>query len=1105
MESNFVSVDSISIDLPIGTANKTCEHFTIRGYVSDIRKKDWRKCWPFPMDESDNELPLPPLEVPKFRWWGCENCQQATANEINHGNDQTDVSHRNGGISDCNCSNAVVNSGTPESPVASAATPVNAEFDLNIPIDLTGDTDGLPVRNEIENNNAEIVQNRITDHDIGSEINLNHQVSSVTLPEARPDHMEECHINKIACEANVDKSPSDINEGTPTSEENQCHNGLRQSGSILRECTVVVGDNIIDHATEHLSPELADGNHDVSVENEDEIVRNHQGRNVERSTSLTRRRPRKMRLLKDLLNENGEAKTDKTTASRSLSHGPLNQFTTSEVPPVFQENEDVPVDSTLTYKGRGRKRKFVVDEESTSADMCSQRLDNEIQNPGGVSRTDNTAGKRHKSVPHVDKHLISRPQEGQWRKSGSTVDVTNKENLSESPSGSFPCASTEKGKDDFPLHMLRNRNVCNSKGKGKMPQADAEMDSITGRKNDKLVEGSFAHTASKNLSSRPECIAVPSTKGTSNGKELNEERHLPLKGYPSEQICNKQNISQKEIQLREGTSRAQLRNMDGKAIYCGARKNPSKDMSNAILEKGKEVYLEGTNGDRNNNKMIEVVDLDNSLERCDDLTAEDSDHGSEDDIPMEVVEILARNQYERSLPDVENLSCQLEMSVQREKDHVSDTEIGINRRQGNAFPRKENSSNYFSSSALHQFPFGFEVPQSKNKSSNGSHYSPSDTRKLGPAQTPIFNRRNAECRSSGASSHFNGRSNRFETIMQQDGSASHVRPLSSKKNASLGCVDLRNRTVSQPRGSNLDLISLQSGSTQRQNRRRDLFDLNCPSSQDIDLEKLPTNTDSGNMSSRNAERALTGESNGTEHDRYQSVSHDTYSNEAIHALHLLSLTGAGRETDTSSTASRSAKMVRRPSNPGICSANLERETHGSPRRQISEHLSSINLSDKSRNRLFDSPISATSTDQHGGKIRSTDFRDQNLPRYGNGIKMNGSNAAMQNVDSLQLRGANVETETSNQHRLDVAEPWQSISGSTIVVNRNPAEFTAPEDGNPYMINGEDLKFEDIPPNRRRGLPAPRGRKQMKTRSFDVVKFVWKEMWGVVEEKELVFT
>ncbi|XP_016162457.2 protein EMBRYONIC FLOWER 1-like [Arachis ipaensis] len=973
MESNFVSVDSISIDLPIGTANKTCEHFTIRGYVSDIRKKDWRKCWPFPMDESDNELPLPPLEVPKFRWWGCENCQQATANEINHGNDQTDVSHRNGGISDCNCSNAVVNSGTPESPVASAATPVNAEFDLNIPIDLTGDTDGLPVRNEIENNNAEIVQNRITDHDIGSEINLNHQVSSVTLPEARPDHMEECHINKIACEANVDKSPSDINEGTPTSEENQCHNGLRQSGSILRECTVVVGDNIIDHATEHLSPELADGNHDVSVENEDEIVRNHQGRNVERSTSLTRRRPRKMRLLKDLLNENGEAKTDKTTASRSLSHGPLNQFTTSEVPPVFQENEDVPVDSTLTYKGRGRKRKFVVDEESTSADMCSQRLDNEIQNPGGVSRTDNTAGKRHKSVPHVDKHLISRPQEGQWRKSGSTVDVTNKENLSESPSGSFPCASTEKGKDDFPLHMLRNRNVCNSKGKGKMPQADAEMDSITGRKNDKLVEGSFAHTASKNLSSRPECIAVPSTKGTSNGKELNEERHLPLKGYPSEQICNKQNISQKEIQLREGTSRAQLRNMDGKAIYCGARKNPSKDMSNAILEKGKEVYLEGTNGDRNNNKMIEVVDLDNSLERCDDLTAEDSDHGSEDDIPMEVVEILARNQYERSLPDVENLSCQLEMSVQREKDHVSDTEIGINRRQGNAFPRKENSSNYFSSSALHQFPFGFEVPQSKNKSSNGSHYSPSDTRKLGPAQTPIFNRRNADS------------------------------------------------------------------------------------------------------------MALTGESNGTEHDRYQSVSHDTYSNEAIHALHLLSLTGAGRETDTSSTASRSAKMVRRPSNPGICSANLERETHGSPRRQISEHLSSINLSDKSRNRLFDSPISATSTDQHGGKIRSTDFRDQNLPRYGNGIKMNGSNAAMQNVDSLQLRGANVETETSNQHRLDVAEPWQSISGSTIVVNRNPAEFTAPEDGNPYMINGEDLKFEDIPPNRRRGLPAPRGRKQMKTR------------------------
>ncbi|MED6172086.1 hypothetical protein PIB30_046836 [Stylosanthes scabra] len=936
------------------------------------------------MDEcDDNALPLPSLEVPKFRWWGCETCQQTIANEVNHRNDQPDVSNKNGGVSDCNCSNAVFNSGTLESPVASAATPVNAEIDLNIPIDLTGDTDDLPVRNEIENINAEIIQNRITDHDIGSVINLNHQLSSVTLPEVPPDHMEECHINKIASEANVEKSSSEINEGTPTSEENQGHSGLRQSASILRECTVVIEDNVIDHETEHLSL-VADSNHDVPVENEDEIFRSHQDHDVERSTSLTCKRPRKMRLLKDLLNENGESNTGKSTPNGSISHCPLNQSATSETPSISPEKVLAPVDSTLTSRARGRKRKFVVDEESRSTDMCSQTVDSEIQNRRGVSRADNTAGKRHKAVAHVDKHLISRPQEGQRRESGSTVDFTNKEN-------------------------------------------------------DKLAEDSFAHTATKKLSNSVERVAVPRITCTSNGEELREERHLPLKGFPLEQICNKQNMSQREIQLpvftpfQEGTSRARHRSMDRKTNYFGTRKNHSIDVSNAI-PRGKEVYVEGTNGARNNNKMIEVVDLDSSLEICNDLTEEDSDHGSEDDIPMEVVEILARNQYERSLPDVENLSCQREMSDQREKDQVSDVRIGINRRQGNAFPGKENSSNYFSSlkgkqfgigdsSTLHPFSFGFEVRQTENMSSNGSHYS----------------------------------------------------PMKGQNNAS-------KRTVPQPTSSNLDFISLRSGLTHRQNRRRDMIDLNYPSSHYTDREKHPTNTDSGNMSSMNTEHTIVGRSNEMDHDRYQSESRDMHSNEAIHALHLLSLTGAGREIDTSAAAGISPKMIRRPSNPGTCCANLERNIHGSPQRQISEHFRSVNLSDKSQNRL-DSPFLAASSEQHGQKLRSPDFRDQNLPRYGNGTKMSTSNIAMQNGDSLQLRGPNLERETPDQLRLNVSEPSPSISVSTIVVNRNPAEFTVIEDGNPYMINGEDLKFEDSPPNRRHGLPAARGRNQMRTQRF----------------------
>ncbi|KAF5743269.1 hypothetical protein HS088_TW09G01335 [Tripterygium wilfordii] len=77
-----IKIDSISIDLVSpndkGNAAK-CEHFSICGYVSEMRQKDWRKCWPFSLDHNPSKsveqtCVLPPLEVPKFRWWNCQHC-----------------------------------------------------------------------------------------------------------------------------------------------------------------------------------------------------------------------------------------------------------------------------------------------------------------------------------------------------------------------------------------------------------------------------------------------------------------------------------------------------------------------------------------------------------------------------------------------------------------------------------------------------------------------------------------------------------------------------------------------------------------------------------------------------------------------------------------------------------------------------------------------------------------------------------------------------------------------------------------------------------------------------------------------------------------------
>ncbi|KAG1335074.1 putative plastidic glucose transporter 3 [Cocos nucifera] len=60
------------------------ENMMNAGYVAEIRKKDPKICWPFPMfhgQTSDKHISLfPPLPVTKFRRWNCQNCWHKAVN-----------------------------------------------------------------------------------------------------------------------------------------------------------------------------------------------------------------------------------------------------------------------------------------------------------------------------------------------------------------------------------------------------------------------------------------------------------------------------------------------------------------------------------------------------------------------------------------------------------------------------------------------------------------------------------------------------------------------------------------------------------------------------------------------------------------------------------------------------------------------------------------------------------------------------------------------------------------------------------------------------------------------------------------------------------------
>ncbi|CAI9772352.1 unnamed protein product [Fraxinus pennsylvanica] len=74
----LIRINSIAIDLGMVAEEDTQEHkhFCLRGYVAGMRKKDQKLCLPFASQANGGDLEenLPPLYVPRFRWWDCLNC-----------------------------------------------------------------------------------------------------------------------------------------------------------------------------------------------------------------------------------------------------------------------------------------------------------------------------------------------------------------------------------------------------------------------------------------------------------------------------------------------------------------------------------------------------------------------------------------------------------------------------------------------------------------------------------------------------------------------------------------------------------------------------------------------------------------------------------------------------------------------------------------------------------------------------------------------------------------------------------------------------------------------------------------------------------------------
>ncbi|KAK7351477.1 hypothetical protein VNO77_10974 [Canavalia gladiata] len=1174
---SYIQIDSISIDLANSIGKRDagkCEHFSIRGYVSEIRKKDWKICWPFPVHESDRQPSLPPLDVPKYRCRCCQNSLQEIASKDIQKDDQKDFDCCSTGCgSGTNCSNAALKSGIQQDSMLD--TLERRDIDLNTNLSCVNDC--LPISNE-KDKKAAVVHSRI-ELEIGLEDNLNHQVASIPSPKNYPDCPPEMHTAKRGCEGNetsfvelssnlkcMDKSSANVCNGeTPAN--NQCQKDITKACRILGEgVNVMEMGNIYDHTTGPPLESVVCNHAVLPAGSTDNMVENDfQDHHIEKSTGLSRRRPRKVRLMTDLLSDHGELKAEQISIQESPSHGTSNASPASQAHSILPGKMDIQGDLTLTNTGPIRKRKFLLDEVRRPASMCFQRVENEVQNkerdtkttdsvldtrsnskdaPAGlglqnavkghwskpeIERSHIVGKKKNKKIQVVDNCLIPKLPQGQQRENKDSMDIADKAYASKSLSSKLvPPAFMGKGMDNFPNHTLTIENEFNlSKEKGKTLQTDGgELDSLSCLKNNMLVQDSFAYSGEKTRAGMPVTIPIPSAQGVLNGKGLEEGLHLSLNSYLAAHVYNKKCIHQIEnhrpfsLPFQEGTSKVpQLNRKDIDANVFGGSSIPSKHPRNALSGKG--VHCQEINGARNTQKSIEAVEQLGIITGYGEQTVEVSEQGTLDDIPMEIVELLAKNQYERCLPDVENRSSSLEKSTIGRKAQMMDGstvhskgEISLlkegqkERPQGrhkknmltrgeNAKPSKRKPVHYFSpfdGSSLGmnnlcppQSPLGFDVSQSQKKPSSGFQFSPMGSSQLGGAQNFRLNGSFEEHGSSNATLQAPGGCSLHKNILQQGDEASRIWASLAPNHVSLG-YDLPKKVVSPHTNSNMDITSLRSGPFHKQNMKRDI-DLNYMNLNAAGLEKLGRNTGPGTFSRMNGEYPFPCKHNGMEPHQNLRGSLDLYSNETIPAMHLLSLMDAGMQSHAPYDVGVSAQMLKRPSYPGDCNTKLEIGTskaHGTLKRP-SDYYSRSYLSDKPHGCFIGSPtFGASSSTQHDKKfIRPTGLNGQNSMKSGRKEKMKSSNSTLQNRVNKQLSWPRLEIETPLQHKLDVngthetSVPVKVIPGNSCMVNRNPADFTIPETGNIYMIRGEDLKFEKSTPKSRPRIPIPYGYKQQR--------------------------
>ncbi|KAI4380913.1 hypothetical protein MLD38_007046 [Melastoma candidum] len=629
-----------------------CKHFSMRKYVSEKRQSDATKGWPFKLDYISSEVPkdvLPSLDVPEFRWWKCRYCLPEfwVTDDL-----------ANGAVKDASCRKCKLGGAFANPVILGETATLTSDYQLMLSLDMTN-----------RKISAEISPNK-------------HSASVLSIDDGKDIIVQNCSKvieevdgNNIESEtdetrgSNFKQSPALCYNGNGSLADENVENASKTveadkqeiDGKVAKECeNEKVGflDCFVGHGNE---PPPADLDQPESPSSDSTEVGPH------KSGSSCRRKSRKLRLLTDLLSavedtSNSHIRKDNSplpatcNASRELRKQAVAEGGMADCgnAKVFLKkkrkltSEDSMKSSKHARKNHGKDSPtiFTGTAKNADADLDSRSDDNELTRmfsqtsakshlPEHVEEAMNEKKKKNQVIGHSSEKKAINSDIKHASISSDGDEIANGAlgaTLSPSPGTSRPFATTDKNVGE---HLPDSVQYWSAKPFSAVN--GTRLASKTGS-NVSLGSDKFFISEMTQGPSSPGMEDVFQEGVTTKDNAESSSMHVD-RSFPAQHVSNAFRPYGVNGIINDGNNY--------RIPFVNERHRCAPNMVDQRYFWTQNLGILGASRKKKANKHREHMAV---AQQCHDKSV---DPGNPDDIPMEIVELMAKHQYERCLQDAE--------------------------------------------------------------------------------------------------------------------------------------------------------------------------------------------------------------------------------------------------------------------------------------------------------------------------------------------------------------------------------------------------------------------------------------------------------------------